>query len=226
LAVYHWKQVAESLSGTVDIEHLSENNLGSLLPSSVYLRFKRLVDVLVALAVLPVVLPILGLAALAIRISDGAPVLFRQERMGFRGRSFMMLKLRTMHAGGEGAAFTAANDPRITPAGRTLRRYRIDELPQVLNIIRGEMSWIGPRPESLKLAAWYENEVPFYSYRHIVRPGISGWAQVNQGNVAEVKAAATKLRYDFYYIKYFSPWLDALIVARTIRTVLTGFGAR
>jgi lipopolysaccharide/colanic/teichoic acid biosynthesis glycosyltransferase len=114
----------------------------------------------------------------------------------------------------------------VTRAGRLLRKFRIDELPQVLNILRGDMSWIGPRPESLELASWYEGEVPFYSYRHIVRPGITGWAQTLQGNVSEVAAATDKLRYDFYYIKYFSPWLDLLIVARTVRAVLTGFGSR
>lgn len=226
LPVYHWKQVAESLTGMVDIEHLSENNLGSLLPSSIYLRFKRLVDVVAAVLMLPVILILMGVAAATILISDGRPVLFKQKRMGFRGRPFVMVKLRTMRASGGGAAFTADGDARITRVGSFLRRYRIDELPQVLNILRGDMSWIGPRPESIELADWYEREVPFYAYRHIVRPGITGWAQVNQGNVAEVKAATGKLRYDFYYIKYFSPWLDVLIVLRTIRTVLTGFGAR
>jgi lipopolysaccharide/colanic/teichoic acid biosynthesis glycosyltransferase len=226
LPVYHWKQVAESLTGKVAIEHLSENNLGSLLPSSVYLRFKQLIDMAGATLALPFFLPIIGLAALAIRLTDGGPVLFRQERMGFRGQPFVMVKLRTMHTSGEGAAFTTESDARITPVGRFLRRYRIDELPQIINILRGDMSWIGPRPESMELADWYEGEVPFYAYRHIVRPGISGWAQVNQGNVAEIEAATGKLRYDFYYIKYFSPWLDVLIVARTIRTVFTGFGAR
>lgn len=226
LPVYHWKQVAESLSGSVDIEHLSENVLGSLLPSSVYFRFKRLFDVLIAIAVLPAALLILAAAGLAILLTDGGPVFFRQERMGFRGQPFVMLKLRTMGDGLVGAAFTTDADPRVTKVGRWLRRYRIDEVPQIFNILRGEMSWIGPRPESLELAAWYEREVAFYSYRHILRPGITGWAQINQGNVAEVKAATGKLRYDFYYIKYFSPWLDVLIAVRTIKTVLTGFGSR
>lgn len=226
LPVYHWKQVAESLTGMVDIEHFSENNLGSLLPSSIYLRFKRLVDVVAVLVTLPAILVVVGVAAAAILVSDGRPMLFKQKRMGYRGRPFVMIKLRTMVASSAGAAFTADGDDRITRVGRFLRRYRIDELPQVVNILRGDMSWIGPRPESTELAAWYEREVPFYAYRHIVRPGITGWAQVNQGNVAEVKAATGKLRYDFYYIKYFSPWLDALVVARTIRTLLTGFGVR
>ncbi len=131
-----------------------------------------------------------------------------------------------MDADRMGSQFTADNDPRITRVGRVLRKYRIDELPQIINILAGEMSWIGPRPEAVELSQWYEREVPFYVYRHIVRPGITGWAQVNQGNVAEVEAATYKLHYDFYYIKHFSPWLDVLITAKTIRTVLTGFGSK
>ena len=227
LPVYHWKQVAESLSGAVDIEHISENNLGSLLPSSAYLRLKRLVDTVVVLLTAPVTLPVALVAALAILIFDGRPILFRQVRTGFHGQRFVMLKFRTMQRGSEkGPLFTTEGDARVTRLGRILRRFRIDELPQIINIIRGEMSWIGPRPESLELAEWYENEVPFYSYRHIVRPGITGWAQVHQGNVAELKAATAKLRYDFYYIKYFSPWLDILVAAKTVPILVTGFGAR
>ena len=115
---------------------------------------------------------------------------------------------------------------RVTSVGRFLRRYRIDELPQILNILRGEMSWIGPRPEAVPLAEWYESQIPFYAYRHIVRPGITGWALVHQGNVAEIEAATGKLHYDFFYIKYFSPWLDVLIVAKTVGILMSGRGAR
>jgi lipopolysaccharide/colanic/teichoic acid biosynthesis glycosyltransferase len=154
-------------------------------------------------------------------------VLFRQTRMGFRGKPFTIYKFRTMTVDAEtGHRFTEENDPRISRLGRVLRRYRIDELPQIINILAGEMSWIGPRPESIALAEWYESQIPFYSYRHIVRPGITGWAQVNQGNVAMITAATAKLYYDFYYIKHLSPWIELLIAARTVRIVLTGFGAR
>jgi lipopolysaccharide/colanic/teichoic acid biosynthesis glycosyltransferase len=227
LPVYHSKHVSESLTGRVEIEHLSENSLGSLLPSSIYLRFKRLVDTAGVLVAFPALLPVGCLAALLIKLEDGGPIFFRQPRMGFRGNVFTILKFRTMTSGEEGGQhFTEGDDPRVTRIGRILRRYRIDELPQVLNILRGEMSWIGPRPESLPLSKWYEQRIPFYGYRHIVRPGITGWAQVQQGYAAQVEAVTGKLHYDFYYIKQFSPWLDLLIVARTIRTVLTGFGAR
>ena len=121
---------------------------------------------------------------------------------------------------------TRVADARITRIGTFLRRTRIDELPQILNILRGEMSWIGPRPEALPLSRWYEAELPFYHYRHIVRPGITGWAQVNQGHVTALNDALEKLHYDFYYIKNFSPWLDFIIVMRTLTIVVTGFGAR
>jgi lipopolysaccharide/colanic/teichoic acid biosynthesis glycosyltransferase len=107
-----------------------------------------------------------------------------------------------------------------------LRKFRLDELPQIFNIMKGEMSWIGPRPEAEVLSRWSQSEIPFYRYRHVVKPGISGWAQVNQGHVADVEQVHRKLQYDFYYIKYFSPWLDLLILLRTIKTILTGFGSR
>jgi len=226
--IYHSKQLAESLSGRVEIEHISENNLGALLPSSLYLRCKRVLDLGITLATLPVVLPILGVAALLILVIDGRPVFFRQERIGFRGERFTVVKFRTMMCDepDAGPHFTAERDPRITRLGRKLRHSRIDELPQIINVLRGEMSWIGPRPEAVQLSEWYEDQIPFYSYRHIVRPGISGWAAVNQGNVAEIGEARAKLQFDFYYIKHFSLWLDMLIVAKTVHTVLTGFGAR
>jgi lipopolysaccharide/colanic/teichoic acid biosynthesis glycosyltransferase len=124
------------------------------------------------------------------------------------------------------AAMTGDDDDRITRVGAFLRRYRLDELPQIFNILKFEMSWIGPRPEAEVLSVWYTSELPFYRYRHVVKPGISGWAQVNQGHVADVEEVHRKLQYDFYYIKYFSPWLDLLILFRTIKTMMTGFGAK
>jgi lipopolysaccharide/colanic/teichoic acid biosynthesis glycosyltransferase len=125
-----------------------------------------------------------------------------------------------------GAAMTGAGDDRITRIGGLLRYLRIDELPQIINILKGEMSWIGPRPEALVLSSWYVGEIPFYRYRHVVRPGISGWAQVNQGHVADVGEVHQKLQYDFFYIKYFSPWLDLLILFRTVKTMATGYGSK
>lgn len=234
--VMHVKQMEESLTGRVAIEHLSENNLGSLIPGIVYAKVKRGADVVATLLAIPLLVPFLLAVALAVRLGGAGPVFFRQQRMGYRGRTFAMVKFRTMAEArapddpGPGdarrAAMTRDEDERITRVGRILRRYRIDELPQVINILKGEMSWIGPRPEAVPLSAWYESELPFYRYRHIVRPGITGWAQVKQGHVADVGDVLWKLQYDFYYIKNFSFWLDILIVARTVRTVLSGFGAR
>jgi lipopolysaccharide/colanic/teichoic acid biosynthesis glycosyltransferase len=230
--VMHVKQLQESLTGRVAIEHLSENNLGSLIPGIVYAKAKQLGDVVMTVLLLPLLLPLMLIVAIVIRLDSPGPVFFRQQRMGYRGRPFHMFKFRSMthrRAAGEDPrtdAVTQEDDRRVTRVGRFLRRYRIDELPQAINILRGEMSWIGPRPEAVPLSLWYESELPFYRYRHIVRPGITGWAQVNQGHVADVDEVLWKLHYDFYYIKNFSFWMDLLIVARTVRTILTGFGAR
>ena len=117
-------------------------------------------------------------------------------------------------------------DNRITNIGRFLRKTRLDELPQIWNILGGDMSWIGPRPEAQELAEWYEGEIPFYSYRHIVRPGITGWAQVNQGHVTSIEDVEAKLRFDFYYVKNLSLWLDVLIALKTLRVVVSGIGAK
>jgi len=229
--VYQVQQLFESLTGRVQVRHLSENSFGSLVPARAYSAIKHFGDFVLAVAVLPVLIPMLGLTALAIRLVDGGPVLFRQRRTGRKGRQFWVIKFRTMEVAGEiadqrRAAMTDEDDVRVTRLGGFLRRSRIDELPQVWNILRGEMSWIGPRPEAEILSVWYTGDIPFYRYRHVVRPGISGWAQVNQGHVAEVDDIHLKLQYDFFYIKYFSPWLDILIVFRTIRTMLTGFGSK
>ena len=228
--VYQVKQLQESLTGRVAIDRLSENSFGSLVPTRAYFHLKSAVDLVAAIAVLPFVLPVLAGIALAIRLDSPGPVLFRQRRVGHAGVPFAMLKFRTMvqrEANGDiEEVITADGDPRITRVGARLRQSRLDELPQIFNILAGQMSWIGPRPEAETLSAWYSGEIPFYRYRHVVRPGISGWAQVNQGHVASVDEVHAKLQYDFYYVKYFSAWLDILIAFRTIKTMMTGFGSR
>ncbi|WP_162888052.1 sugar transferase [Sphingomonas mesophila] len=229
--VYQVEQLRESLTGRVQVRHLSENSFGSLVPARAYSTIKHAADWLAALAAMPLALPVMALCALAILLDDGGPVLFRQRRTGQGGRQFRVMKFRTMrvdHApdGSREAAMTLDRDVRITRVGGFLRRSRIDELPQLFNILKGEMSFIGPRPEAEVLSAWYTGDIPFYRYRHVVRPGITGWAQVNQGHVAEVAEIFLKTQYDFFYIKYFSPWLDVLIAFRTVKTMLTGWGAR
>lgn len=234
IPVYHTKQLRESLTGRVQIEHLSENSFGSLIPALAYRGVKRTIDIVSSLVLLPILAPFLLAVAVLVRISSPGPIIFRQRRMGYRGQAFSMLKFRTMTdrsseplgSASRAEAITQDDDARITPIGRFLRKSRIDELPQIINILRGEMSWIGPRPEAVPLSEWYESEIPFYRYRHIVRPGITGWAQVNQGHVAQLDDVNVKLHYDFYYIKFFSFWLDVLISLRTIRIMLTGFGAK
>lgn len=231
--VYHVKQVLESLTGKVQIEHLSENTLGSLNPNQIFIGLKQVIDWVVALGLLVTLSPFLLAVALVIRLDSPGAALFRQERMGYRGRVFRVYKFRTMYEASpcderdeKQRAMTLDGDARVTRAGVILRRTRIDELPQIFNILRGEMSWIGPRPEALSLSHWYDAELPFYRYRHIVRPGITGWAQVNQGHVTALNDALEKLHYDFYYIKNLSPWLDIIVVVRTLAIVVTGFGAR
>ncbi len=232
--VYHYRQVAEAQSGQVKINHLSENDLGSLIPNAPYMTTKRMIDIIISFALLPFCLVAFLIVGLLIKLDSPGRAFFVQERMGFRGEAFKMIKFRTMQersvAGGEAAqrddAMTKSDDDRITRLGKFLRKSRMDELPQILNVLNGEMSWIGPRPEATSLSDWYEKELPFYSYRHIVRPGITGWAQVNQGHVTDVTDVHAKLRFDFYYVKNISMWLDFLIVLKTFRVIFTGTGAK
>jgi lipopolysaccharide/colanic/teichoic acid biosynthesis glycosyltransferase len=228
--VYQHKQLSESITGRVELERLSENSFGSLVPARGYFYLKTVIDFVAAVAVLPLVLPAMAVIAFVIRVDSSGPALFRQSRVGHAGKNIVVYKFRTMRAvvveDERRAAMTADDDARVTRIGHILRKLRIDEIPQIFNILKGEMSWIGPRPEAAVLSTWYTSELPFYRYRHVVKPGISGWAQVNQGHVAEIDEVHRKLQYDFYYIKYFSPWLDAVILFRTIKIMLTGYGAK
>ncbi|WP_229803761.1 exopolysaccharide biosynthesis polyprenyl glycosylphosphotransferase [Litchfieldella qijiaojingensis] len=227
IPVYHVTNAFEFLTGRVLLNHLCESCHGTLQPDEGYEIIKRGLDLLVVLLLMPFVLPMMAVTALAIRLDSPGPALFTQQRMGFHCRPFTVYKFRSMYIDHEGTGFTQnGHDPRITLVGRVIRKYRIDELPQLLNVLKGDMSLIGPRPESLELTDWYQQDVPFFHYRHVVRPGISGWAQVEQGYAAEVDGMVRKLEYDFYYIKHFSLWLDLLIVIRTIKILFTGRGSR
>ena len=234
IPVFHFKQVLEAATGKVQVEHLSENSFGSLLPSMSFMRVKRIADIGLCLVLLPLLFIPLAIVAVLIKLDSPGPVFFRQRRIGYRGDPFFVLKFRTMRCETEvedeetrrKKAMTGNDDPRITKLGKFLRKTRIDELPQMSNIILGHMSWIGPRPEAMELSRWYQEEIPFYDYRHIVRPGITGWAQVNQGHVTGLDDIDHKLQFDFYYIKNFSYWLDLLILARTAMVVMSGHGAK
>jgi lipopolysaccharide/colanic/teichoic acid biosynthesis glycosyltransferase len=228
LPIFDARQLHELKTGRVGLDHMDALYFSGLGQDRPYLAVKQVLDVGAALLVLPLVVPVVALAALAIRLDSRGPAFFLQKRVGHRGRIFVCYKLRSMYVAAEERAPESygAVDPRVTPVGRVVRRFRIDELPQILNILRGEMSWIGPRPESLAWAQEYERHIPFYSVREIVKPGLSGWAAVWQGNVADVRAVAKKLQYDLFYIKHLSFELDVLIAVKTIWIIITGFGAR
>ena len=197
-----------------------------------YRAIKPALDQIICFLLLPVLAPAIASIWLVIRLVDGPDPILVQERVGKAGRSFKMYKLRTMRAVegnstgcGIEAARTKPNDLRITRLGRWLRRFRLDELPQVLNVLRGEMSWIGPRPEVAALGRHYERTIAGYRLRYAVRPGISGWAQVSQGHVIEDEDITRKLALDLHYISHMSLWLDIAIAARTAGVVLSGRGA-
>ena len=181
---------------------------------------KRLLDVIVSLTVFILLLPLLFLIAAAIRLESPGPAIFRQPRVGLRGRVFTILKFRTMREEPEGELYTRSDDHRVTRFGAFLRRARLDELPQLWNVLRGEMSLIGPRAEWTKCAEIYENQIPNYHLRHLVRPGITGWAQINYPYGESLQDAIEKLRFDLYYIRHFSLLLDWSTMLKTIHVVL------
>lgn len=228
MPVLNARQVEESLTGRVRIRHMYENQLGSLLPSPVYSTVKRIIDILAVLLVMPIALPIMLITAIVVTLESRGGALFIQNRVGKGGKEFKIYKFRSMTKDSEkdGAQFASSGDMRITRVGKFIRKTRIDELPQFFNVLKGDMSLIGPRPEQKVFVDQFEEQIPFYNYRHIVRPGISGWAQVMQGYAADAEETQVKVEHDFYYIKNFSLWLDILIVFKTVKTMLTGFGAR
>jgi sugar transferase (PEP-CTERM system associated) len=184
---------------------------------------KRLFDVLTSLVLLAHVLPLMVLTALAIWASGNGSVLYRQDRVGRNGRIFTILKFRSMHLEAESdgvARWSTSDDARVTLLGRLLRRFRVDELPQLWNVLKGDMSFIGPRPERPEFVRQLAAEIPYYDYRHIVKPGISGWAQINFPYGATIKDAKEKLNYDLYYIKNYSLALDFLVLMQTARVIL------
>ncbi len=193
---------------------------------SINSQLKRLADLVLGVLLLLITAIILFPIAIAIYLNDRGPIFYSQIRTGLFGESFTIYKLRTMQQMAEenGAQWSDPGDNRITPIGKWLRRSRLDELPQLLNIIKGEMSFIGPRPERPELEHDLEDHNPHYRLRHLVRPGLSGWAQVNMAYTSTIEDAKLKLSYDLYYLKNNSFWLDLLILAKTFKTVLKGAG--
>ena len=189
---------------------------------------KRAMDILVSALMLLSTLPIMALTAAAIYFESGGPVLYRQERVGRRGRVFTLLKFRSMRQDAEanGAVWALQNDMRVTRIGSFIRRTRIDELPQLINVLKGDMSFVGPRPERPQFVAELSKSIPYYDLRHYVKPGITGWAQILYPYGASINDAREKLQYDLYYLKNYSIFLDINILLQTIQVILWRKGAR
>jgi lipopolysaccharide/colanic/teichoic acid biosynthesis glycosyltransferase len=220
----------EEHTGRLAIVHLHEGWELSVPLSgrAPYVRIKRAIDTVLVLLAAPVVLPVCLIVALAIRLESRGPVIFRQSRIGLEGRPFCLYKFRSMRVGdGDGEArFAGVRDDRFTRVGRLLRRIHFDELPQLWNVLTGDLAVIGPRPEQGPFAQRFAESIPFYTHRHLVRPGITGWAQVNFGYADSEAGTIEKLSFDLYYVKHLSPWLDLEILGRSVWTVLSGFGTR
>lgn len=228
IPIYDSTRTREFMTGEVDLVRAGDIGIDALHPQRSYIYVKSVIDFIAALIALPVVLPVIAVTSLFIKLDSRGPAFFVQKRMGYRGQIFDCYKLRSMRVDAHlaGPSFTALDDPRVTRIGRVVRKYRLDELPQIFNILKGDMSWIGPRPEALDLALEYGRGISYYAFRHSVKPGITGWAAIRQGNVAQVEEATRKLRNDFFYIKNISLSLDVFISVKTLWIVLTGFGAR
>lgn len=221
----------EKLKGGVMLERLSPSwlVLSEGFRKDVLLMFtKRTLDVVISALALVIMAPIMLLASLAIVIESGMPVLFRQERVGLHGQNFSILKFRSMRNNAEEgkAVWAALDDARVTRVGRILRPFRLDELPQLVNILRGDMSLVGPRPERPEFVRMLGEEIPYYHERHTVRPGLTGWAQIKYQYGSSVDDAKMKLEYELFYIKHLSLFLDLVIVFRTIQVVLFARGSR
>jgi exopolysaccharide biosynthesis polyprenyl glycosylphosphotransferase len=218
----------ERALGRVPLQHLGNRWLPSTFWASspmplFYDVFKRGLDISVAGIALIAALPVVAVAAVVTKLTSRGPAFYRQKRVGMHGRVFSIYKIRTMIDGAEkqGAQWAAQNDARITPLGRILRATRIDELPQLWNVLRGDMTLVGPRPERPEFVEQLEKEIPFYRARLAVRPGITGWAQVKHRYASSVEDTKTKLEYDLFYIKHRWFWLDLLILGKTAKTVVT-----
>lgn len=231
IRVYEYHDFYERETGRVDLERLQpgwlvfNEGFGNGKLDAIA---KRLFDIALAALGLALAAPVLLIAALAIKLEDGGPILFRQERVGRNGVPFDILKLRSMRVDAErdGPRWAAVGDRRVTRVGRILRRARIDELPQLVNVLKGEMSFVGPRPERPVFVQQIVEVLPYFAVRHQLRPGLAGWAQLNHHYAADLADARVKLEYDMYYLKNRSLFLDLLIIAQTLRVVVWGNGAR
>lgn len=222
----------ERLGGRIEVDELKPSGLifsdGFRLKTGV-LATERILSVLVSLCSLLLTLPLIPCIALAVKVSSPGPVFYRQKRVGRNGEIFDCYKFRTMRADAEadsGPTWAGDNDPRITRVGHYLRKMRLDEIPQLWNVLRGDMAFVGPRPERPEFVAWLSREIPFYNLRHLVLPGITGWAQVNYPYGASLEESKEKLCYDLYYVKNMSVGFDLLIMFHTVKIAFLGRGSR
>ncbi|HMK31431.1 MAG TPA: TIGR03013 family XrtA/PEP-CTERM system glycosyltransferase [Terriglobales bacterium] len=222
----------EKINGRIEIDDLYPSFLifseGFRLSDTVLLA-RRLVSITVSFTALLLCLPLIPFIALAVKLSSPGPVLFKQERVGLKGSVFTVVKFRTMRQDAEaktGAVWAGKNDPRVTAVGRFLRKSRLDEVPQLWNVLKGDMGFVGPRPERPEFVQWLSESIPYYNLRHLIRPGLTGWAQVRYQYGASLEEAKQKLQYDLYYIKHMSLSLDLLIMFETIKTIILRRGAQ
>jgi sugar transferase (PEP-CTERM system associated) len=222
----------EAVFGRVSTRDLRPSQLifsAELGPRGQSITIQSAYSFAMALLVLVPALPVMLIVAILVKLSSPGPILLRQQRVGFNGAPFTIYKFRSMNANAEaktGAIWAAKDDPRITPLGRWLRKLRLDELPQLFNVIRGEMSVVGPRPERPEFVAVLQERIPYYRQRHCVKPGITGWAQINHKYGDTIEDTMIKLEYDLYYIKHLAWSLDAYIIFHTAKTMLFGRGAQ
>jgi sugar transferase (PEP-CTERM system associated) len=222
----------EKVCGRMCLKELRPSQLiytGELGPRRISLFYQMATNLILAAIGVVVAAPMMLLTALAVRLTSAGPVLYRQVRVGLDGRPFTLYKFRSMRANAEaetGAVWASKDDPRVTPLGRTLRKLRIDEIPQLFNVLKTEMSIVGPRPERPEMVQSLAQQIPYYRHRHCVRPGITGWAQVNYKYGDTLDDVMRKLEYDLYYIKNMSPSLDAYIIFLTIKATLLSRGSQ
>ncbi|OPY70879.1 MAG: UDP-N-acetylgalactosamine-undecaprenyl-phosphate N-acetylgalactosaminephosphotransferase [Syntrophorhabdaceae bacterium PtaU1.Bin034] len=231
--VHSMPSLYEGVAGKIPVRHTSDtwfiNETISGVRRSVYNRkIKRLLDVFFSFVGLLCSIPLILPVCIAIKLDSPGPVFYRQRRTGVKGPVFELIKFRSMRPDAEanGAVWASAKDPRVTRVGAVIRKLRIDEIPQIWNVLKGDMSFIGPRPERPEFVETLQKKIPYYALRHSVKPGITGWAQVSYPYGASEEDALEKLQYDLYYIKNLSPFLDFHILLRTVKVVLFGKGAR
>jgi sugar transferase (PEP-CTERM system associated) len=232
IPIYDFMTFMERETGRCDLNALrpswfifAEGFTGGMIQQGV----KRGLDVVLSIILLIITLPLMGATALAIRVESPGPVFYLQKRVGLNGKVFDIIKFRSMAVDAEAdgsAVWASRNDPRITAIGRIIRKFRIDELPQIINVIKGEMSFVGPRPERPEFVDQLTTQFGYYSERHRVKPGITGWAQLQYVYSDSIDGGLIKLQYDLYYVRHYSLLLDLFIVIQTVRVILWPAGAR